>query len=314
MADVTSRARSDTILVLREFLSGRPENTRRAYQRAVRDFFELWKWKAPELMTVAEAAYFKRWLRSRDLRDSTIYQRLAACQSFFDFLMQTGRGGETNPFRLVSRKDCTPTPYDRSAPTEWSDFEKILKAIPDDAAGKRDKALIIFLASTGRRRTEVAGLRVRDLNLTASPRTYTAKVKGRDQVFELSDACHEAIVDHWVSSNRLATLTANSAVFGPISPPGRKGTRDPHRCLTLNQLALILKRNAQRAGLDPRRYKLHSIRHMADPRLQDVRSSERTASGALYAGKIRGPANSRVQKQLDAVRRKAAEEAAAAIM
>jgi integrase/recombinase XerD len=325
-----SKDRAKTyLLALYGFLASKPENTRRAYQRGIREFFELWDWRSPEQITVAEAAYYKKWLKSRDLSDSTICLRLAACQSYFDFLMKpTGASGAAlitnNPFRLVTRKDCTPTPYGRSTPTEWADFEKILKAIPDDAAGKRDKALLLFFANTGRRRAEVANLRVRDLDLTSSQKTYIAKVKGNKlQTFELSDVCHSAILEHWISSNRLRTLTSESSVFGPINQGGSNSARDPNRCLTVDQVAKILKSNARRAGLDPRKFKLHSLRHMfahdldsSGARLQDIQAAlghSLPNTTSIYTGKLRGPAAIGVQKQIDAVRQKSARAAEAAL-
>lgn len=317
------------LLALYGFLAGKPENTRKAYQRGIREFFELWDWRSPEQITVAEAAYYKKWLKSRDLSDSTICLRLAACQSYFDFLMQpTGASGvaliTNNPFRLVTRKDCTPTPYGRSTPTEWLDFEKILRAIPDDIAGKRDRAMLIFFANTGRRRAEVANLKVKDLNLTSDPKTYVAKVKGgKLQTYELSDACHSAILDHWISANRLKTLTPESSVFGPINQGGGDHARDPNRCLTVDQVHQILKRNARRAGLDPRRFKLHGLRHMfahdmdsAGMRLQEIQAAlghVQINTTQIYTGKMRGPAAVGVQKQIDAIRQKASREAEAAL-
>jgi site-specific recombinase XerD len=317
------------LLALYGFLASKPENTRRAYQRGIREFFELWNWISPEKVGVAEAAYYKKWLKARNLSDSTVCLRLSACQSYFDFLMKpTEASGvalvTNNPFRLVTRKDCTPTPYGRSSPTEWADFEKILKAIPDDIAGKRDTALLLFFANTGRRRAEVANLRVKDLNLTSDPKTYIAKVKGNKlQTYELSEVCHQAILDHWISANRLRTLTPESSVFGPINQGGSDAARDPHRCLTVDQVAKILKSNARRAGLDPRKFKLHSLRHMfahdmdsSGARLQDIQAAlghSLPNTTAIYTGKLRGPAAIGVQKQIDAVRQKASREAEAAL-
>lgn len=320
----TNRAKS-YLLALYGFLASKPDNTRRAYQYGIREFFEIVQWRDPADLSVAEAAYYKKWLRARGLSDATICQRLAACQSFFDFLMQpeAGKGKGlivTNPFRLVTRKDCTPTPYGRSVPTEWDDFERVLKTIPDDAVGKRDRALLIFFAYTGRRRAEVANLRVGDLNLTSSPRTYTVKVKGgKLQTYELADVCHDAILDHWISSNRLSSLKPTSAVFGPTGHGPAEADRDPHRCLTTDAVAKLLKRNVRRAGLDPSRFKLHGLRHMfahdldaAGARLQDIQTALGHANvntTQIYANKLRGPAAVGVAERLREIRKQAAKEA-----
>ncbi len=315
------------LLALYGFLASKPETTKRAYQFAIRQFFELWQWISPEKVTVAEASYYKRWLQNDEKSDSTICQRLAALQSFFEFLLQPTGASTTalissNPFRLVSRKDCTPTPYGRSTPTEWLAFEKLLKSIPDDVAGKRDRAVLMFFASTGRRRAEVARLKVKDLDLGA--KKYTVKTKGNKLgTWALPTAVHAAILDHWISSNRLKSLTPESAVFGTIvSAGGSYSELDPHRCLTADQVAKILKRNARRAGLDPAKFKLHGLRHMfaqdldkANERLQDIQEQlghEGPNTTAIYLGRLKGPPKS-VEKSLDAIREKASREAAAVL-
>lgn len=318
------------LLALYGFLASKPDNTRRAYGQALREFFEIWEWRAPAEISVAEAAYYKRWLKDeRELSDSTVCQRLAACQSFFDFLMKPDVSGAgalvpSNPFRLVSRKDCTPSPYGRSSPVEWSEFAKVLKAIPDDAIGKRDRAMLLFFANTGRRRAEVARLKVKDLDLQSRPRAYVAVTKGNKvQRYELSDACYAAILDHWIGSNRLSTLTPESAVFGPVNTGGGSASRDPHRCLTVDQVHKILKRNVARAGLDPKRFKLHGLRHMfaqqldqAGARIQDISQGLGHAlmnTTQIYLNRLRGPAGSGLQAQLDEIRKKSASIARDAI-
>lgn len=314
------------LLALYGFLAGKPETTKRAYQFAIRQFFELWQWISPENVTVAEAAYYKKWLQHDKKSDATICLRLSACQSYFDFLMQpTGASGKAlvsnNPFRLVSRSDCTPTPYGRSSPTEWLAFEKLMKAIPDDVGGKRDKAVLMFFAATGRRRAEVARLKVKDLNLSADPKTYTVKTKGNKLgTWVLPAAVHAAILDYWIAANRLKTLTPESSVFGPLAVRGGSYSGlDPHRCLSVDQLAKILKHNAARAGLDPKKFKLHGLRHMfaqdldkADVRLQDIQAQlghEGPGTTSIYIGKLKGPPKS-VEKQLEEIRAKASREAA----
>lgn len=317
------------LLALYGFLASKPENTARAYRYAIREFFELWEWKSPEDITVAEAAYYKKWLKNAEKSDATICQRLAALQSFFKFLMEpTGASSKalisSNPFALITRRDVTPSPYGRSSPIAWPDFEKILDSIPDDIAGKRDRAMLLFFAWTGRRRAEVANLRVRDLNLRTDPRTYTTKVKGGEtKTWSLPDICYDAIRDHWISANRLKTLRPDSAVFGTIvTSGGSYYERDPHRPLTVDQVAKILKRNAKRAGLDPRKFKLHGIRHMFAQQLdaggetlqtiQEQLGHKGPAPTVIYIGKLRGPPKS-VESQLAKIRAQAARQAADAI-
>ncbi len=317
------------LLAFYGFLAAKPKNTARAYRFALKEFFDLWEWRSPETITVAEAAYYKKWLMSQKKGDATICQRLAACKSFFDFLMKpTGASTKqlvtSNPFQLVTRKDVTPTPYGRSRPTDGKHLQLMLRAMPTDALGKRDNAVLVFLAFTGRRRAEVANLRMRDLDLRdPKNRTYRSKVKGGEiQHFALPDVAYEAMREHWISSNRLHDLSPESAVFGAVHVGGSYREYDPHRCLHVNTIAQIVKNAAERAGIDPGEVHVHGIRHLfardldeAGLRIQDIQRDlghKGMNTTAVYVGKLKGPAPS-AEEHLNRVRAKAAAEAAAAI-
>jgi integrase len=182
---------------------------------------------SPDQVTTMHAAAFKSRLIEFGKSDATVAHRLDVMTALFDFLMQpsdaTGEGlVKSNPFRPVSRSDVRPTPYARSVPVEWQTFKTILDSIPMDPRGMRDRALLLFYAFTGRRKMEVAGMRVRDLALGAKPRSYTVKTKGNKlQTFELPDICYSALKAYWVASGRLSTLRPEQGVFTRIDPNAR---------------------------------------------------------------------------------------------
>jgi len=316
------------MIALAGFLMSKTPNTAKTYGFAIREFFELWNWRCPENITVAEAAYYKKWLRSRDLSDGTISTRLAACTAFFDFLARppdtSGKPLLTsNPFRLVPRKDITPSPYGRSKPVDRVDLQKMLRALPTDPIGRRDYAVLVFLAFTGRRRAEAANLRVRDLDIETEPRSYRIKVKGgKVKQFHLPTVAYNAMRKHWITSNRLSSLRPDSAVFGPMIRPGSYMHLDPHRCMNPNQIGVIVKRAAVTAGISPDRVHTHGIRHAfahdldeAGEVIQSIQQQlgqENPNTTAIYLGRMKGPPKS-VEDLLNQVRAKAAAQAAAAI-
>lgn len=254
------------ILMTAAFLEGRNENTRAAYATSLKQFFTLFRWISPEDVTIAHGAAFKKWLlKHKGVSDSTAYFRLSALRSYFDFLcLPTDASSDplirSNPIRHVARNDIKPTPYSNAAAMEWSDFTKIVQAIPATPSGLRNKAILLFYAYTGRRRAEVVRLRVGDLDVRSKPRTYKTRLKGgRVQAFELPDIVFEAIQAYWVASDRLKSLHAESPVFSAFRLDTGESTEKTISVFRMNR---ILTSAAHRAGVDLNGASIHSLRHM----------------------------------------------------
>jgi len=297
------------LLMVAAFLEGKPDNTKRTYKCGLRQFFELFDWLCPEDVTPAHAAAFKKWLlERRQVSEATTYYRMSAVSSFFDFLCMPSSATEepllrSNPFKLVSRSDIAPTPYARAKSMDWNTLKTILDTIPPDDIGLRDKAILLFYAFTGRRRAEVAQLRVRDLDLKSNPPTYSVKLKGgRIGSFELPDICYEAIRAYWICADRLHGLKPDAGVFTASRSCPLTQHLDPNRPLSNRMMNHILQRAVVRAGLDPddESMCIHAIRHMsardldkAGVRLQDIQSFLGHASPVttqVYLDRLRGPA------------------------
>lgn len=276
------------LLMLAAFLESKPANTKRAYKTGLQQFFELFNWVCPEDVTVAHAVAFKKWLlEHRQVSETTTYLRMTAVSSFFEYLMKPPSATEqplitSNPIKMVDRNDIQPTPYSKAKPMDWETFRTILDSLPPTPRGMRDKAILIFLAFTGRRRAEVARLRVRDLDVKARPRTYQVKVKGGAiKRFELPDVCYEAIRGYWLMADRLETMTPDSAVFAPFTHTALTQSIDPDKPLSVRTINRVLEHAAERAGvdIDDPSICIHAIRHMsardldeAGVRLQDIQA------------------------------------------
>lgn len=320
------------LLLLASFLVGRPINTRRTYKCGLQQFFTLFEWICPEDVTPAHIAAFKRWLmEAKKVSDSTAYYRISAVSSFFDYLCKQAPDGKSepmlrsNPCKHVPKSDIQPSPYSRSVAMKWPVFNQILKAIPPDAQGLRDKAILLFFAFTGRRRAEVANLLVKDLDLKSRPRTYTAKLKGgRVQTFELPQVVYDAIVAYWIADNRLSDMEPDDAVFTAVFDSyivevSREDDRTPLCYAHFND---ILIRAIVRAGLElGPGMNIHAIRHMAareldagGVRLQDIQAflgHSSPATTQLYLDRLSGPASAHTDV-LVRVREEALKQAQAA--
>jgi integrase/recombinase XerD len=138
---------------------------------------------------------------------STVTVRLAAIRSFLDFLRRMTKDTEnagrfaTNPADAVDRpKADKPTPRGLTV----DDAKRLLAAIPDTRAGRRDRAIIVTALLTGLRRTEVLGLRRRDIAPNGNGRIYyTTRVKGgQERHRELPPPAHVAIAGYFESLGR----------------------------------------------------------------------------------------------------------------
>lgn len=262
----------DHLGALAAFLGSQGENTRRAYAFSIRSFFQMHGWICPEDVTVAHVVAWKKSMQDAGKSDATVQARLAALTSYFAFLMlPQGATSEplvkANPALAVNRDDVRVTPFGRSHVMDWQKFETILKALDTESPqDRRDRAILIFFAYTGRRRSEVAGLRIQDLKLDSKPMTYTVMVKGhKQQTFELPKTAYEALVDYWKASGRWGKLKPDHGVFCESKPNIKRrmlgiGKYDPLDDETLRRVFIEA---AKRAGFenDPQVHP-HAIRHM----------------------------------------------------
>jgi site-specific recombinase XerD len=249
-------------LAIASFLAAQSPHTARTYATGIKAFFDQFDWLCPADVTITHAIAYKKRLQGQGYGNATVQVRLSACVSLFDFFcVPNDTQGEplckSNPFRYVPRRDIQVTPYARAKAVPWETFLKIYQSLPQDVKGLRDRAILVFYAFTGRRRAEVAGLRVKDIDLTARPRRYTVKVKGgRIQHYELPNVVYQALRAYWIASGRIANLAAEDGVFtdGPSTEPLSEAT-----------VAGIFRSAAERAGVDWRaeKIRLHGLRHMS---------------------------------------------------
>jgi len=252
------------------FLADKPKNTRRSYATVIKQFFSTYGWPCPAEVDVAMVTNYKRKLIDMKRSEATVNQRLSALSSYFNYLrrpVSASVGGLVahNPVTSVSRTDIVPDAIPIAMP--WPVFKKILEAMPNNVIGLRDRAMLLFMAFTGRRRAEVSSLRVCDLDLGAKPRTYVCRVKGgQRQRWELPEVCWQAISSYWVASGRLPDMQPEHAVFtatpwtadAPYNSRPKLGSPlGPHEILR------ALVRAARRAGVSGPYIHPHALRHMA---------------------------------------------------
>ena len=136
------------------------------YSRMLWPFFaELGK--TPERVTPADVLAYAHGIgkSGRTPSATTVGARIACLSSFYRFLIRMGLL-RANPCDALERPRTVPAPARGYAAEE---VRHLLAAVPDTVAGRRDRAILLTLVLTGRRRTEVIGLRAGDSRSRATP-------------------------------------------------------------------------------------------------------------------------------------------------
>jgi integrase/recombinase XerC len=121
---------------------------------------------------------------------TTVGARIACLSSFYRFLIRMGLV-VSNPCDAVERPRAVQSVARGYTADE---VRRLLAVVPDTTAGRRDRAILLTLVLTGRRRAEVIGLRAGDLSIEGETCFYSYRGKGGKRGRrELPHPAYEAI-------------------------------------------------------------------------------------------------------------------------
>jgi integrase len=147
-------------------------------------------------------------------------------------------------------------------PVTVPDLRTMLQRLGSDPAGCRDRALLLLGFAGALRRSELVGLDVADITegtdgLTVRLRRSKADQEGAGRTIGIPYGSNPATcpVRAWRAWLEVSDITEGPA-FRPVDRHGRIGTTR----LSGQAVALVVKRRAARAGLDPNEVAGHSLR------------------------------------------------------
>jgi len=257
-------------LVEKERRSG-SVRTVQGYSSMLQDFFGR-VGKAPDKVTVQEVFVWAhgKGISGKDPSPVTIGARMACLSSFFRFLIRMDIV-HTNPCDKLERPR-TSTPPARGLSAD--EVRRLLAVIPDTPQGLRDRAIILTLVLTGRRRAEVFRMSAGDLSFENGVCFYSYKAKGgKAGRREFPQPALEAL---------RAALSAFGKDLGMTGPqeslwPSRAALEG--RGLTSGTFYGRFRRYLQKAGLPPAG--LHLLRHTAAKLRRDAGESVEDVSRFL---------------------------------
>jgi len=226
--------------------------TVRAYSGMLYRFFGTLG-KPPDQVTAPEIFGYAHGngLSGKKPSSVTINARIACLSSFYRFLIRMSLIS-ANPCDQLERPKATPAlPRGLTA----ADIKKLLEAIPDNPVGLRDRAIILTLTLTGRRRAEVLNLKAGDLIRDGDTVLYTYWGKGGKQgKREMPQPAFRAIQQALEAFGKdLSTMGPNDSLWPSSADSGRG--------ITSGTFYGNLRRYFKAAGLSPAG--VHIFRHSA---------------------------------------------------
>jgi integrase/recombinase XerC len=199
---------------------------------------------------------------------TTVGARIACLSSYFRFLIRMGLA-VSNPCDAVERPRAV-----QSVARGYSadEVRRLLEVVPDTTAGRRDRAILLTLVLTGRRRAEVIGLRAGDLSLEGETCFYAYRGKGGKRGRrELPHPAFEAICATLVDAGKeLATMAPDESLWQAAARPGG---------VTSGTFYARFRRYLQAAGMTPTG--IHVLRHTAAKLRRDAGESIESVSQFL---------------------------------
>lgn len=154
------------------------EETRRAYQRVVKEFFRFTGQRHPEEITPQDVQRWRDGLMAQKKSASTVAFKLSIVRSLFDYLLV---GGYVSRNPALSKLVPPPSvPEDLSGRALTVKEVRYLLSGPDreKATGARDYALLLLMLRTSIRVSEACGLRYSQVKWSHGRWVIKFKVKG----------------------------------------------------------------------------------------------------------------------------------------
>jgi site-specific recombinase XerC len=197
--------------------------TVQAYSRMLRDFFGRAA-KTPDQVSSQDvfAWAYGVGFSGRQPGSITIGARLACLSSFYRFLIRM-KVVASNPCDAIERpRVVASTPRGLNG----EQIRRLLNAIPSTPVGLRDRAIILTLTFTGRRRAEVLGMTAGSLSVEGGSVFYSYRGKGgKTGKRELPRPAYEALREWLATTGKDLTTMRSDESLWPDTRTGR-GNRE----------------------------------------------------------------------------------------
>lgn len=251
---------------------GRRSGSRRTVEGYSRMLFPLFArlGKSPDQVTAPDVLAWSHGVGAsgRTPSATTVGARIACLSSFYRFTIRMG---------LLAANPCDALERPRTVPSvargySADEVRRLLAVVPDIVRGRRDRAILLVLVLTGRRRAEVIGLRAGDLSLEGETVFYAYRGKGGKRGRrELPRPAYKAICRTLADAGKdLATMDPGESLWQAGAGP---------QGISSGSFYGRFRRYLREAGLSPTG--LHVLRHTAAKLRRDAGESVEAVSSFL---------------------------------
>lgn len=257
---------------IRHFLAlkgGKSLHTAEAYERDILDFFRTASIEDIQLnqviaVNLGDVENYLMELEGAGFASATINRKLSSLSSLYSWLQkyQDNQTGAVlirfNPFAHL--KEEKPNVSSQETPfLTKEECQTLLGSFdPSKLVDLRNKTLLALALSTALRKSELIGIRLRDLKNVADIHVVEVTRKGRrkDQV-KIQEAVFDLITEYISRTNRSIKTDGNTYLFLGHAKNGCQGEK-----LSPSTLNYMMKTVCKRAGIE-KNLTVHSTRHTA---------------------------------------------------
>ena len=191
---------------------------------------------------------------------STINRKMQALSKFYKYLCRREVGVmDYNPFssdegtaRLKVKR------YSSTRALTDDEVKKIMEIISKDRSvlGLRNKIIVLLLATTGMRRSEIANLKIGQIGINQGQYIIEFAGKGKKERFVVIAHAIKKYIDQYLELRELTYKDKNMPLF-----VGHATNSDPYQGITSQAVYYLIKDVAKEAGLDVKAISPHCFRH-----------------------------------------------------
>ncbi len=256
-------------------------DTLRSYLVDIRQHLEWLKMDGicPAEAGIEEAKRYRKFLVDVHAT-STVGRKLAGTRGFYAMAMARGAIYQNPFFGLKSPSDKTER-YERIQYLNDDERRKLFAVVPTTPIGKRDKAMIVLMMNHSLRVSEVCGLEMSDVDLTAGKngavrvrgkgrrstsesgeidaREFGAK-GGKDRTIYLTQKT-KGIIMEWLEIRRLMKVKDESLFMSMHFSSNNTSKRQPGEGITPRGVRKGVDRYMELAGIKKAGRSCHALRH-----------------------------------------------------
>ncbi len=238
-------------------------NTIRAYRGAMQDFTRFCQEQSVSPLPASPETVIMYLAFIEQQSISTIQQKLAAIAEAHRMAHLPDPTVDEDVRTVMDglRRTLGSAPH-KKTPLLREDLASVIGSLPNDLRGKRDRALLLVGFAGAFRESELVALRVEDIEFSRTGLIVTVRKSKTDQtgqglakvipVLQNKTLCPVTALKVWL---REAKITR-----GPLFRKVDQWNHVHKTALTPQSVALVVKKAAQLAGLDPKKFAGHSLR------------------------------------------------------